>query len=187
MRRRTFAHVAVASALLVIAAVGQANADHGYWPEAGVNPATVAGHATHTTAAADAAAWGTDCTSYSAGDGGLKQLDVYGGLLDRGYGIVVVFAAQNGVPVGGPNGLTYFLGPIDGEFVWADVDGNRHFGNAHEADIQTLIACEHANLQATDTAEGEAKEPEPGPIGPLVLALVVAIGVSLALRVRRPR
>jgi hypothetical protein len=183
---RALARAVPTAALAVVVAVSLARADHGYWPAAGVDPAKVAGHATRTAATADPAYWGAECTSYGAGDGGLGQLDVYGAVLDRDYGIVVVLAVSEGIPVEGSTGITYFLGPEEGEFVWADIDGNDHFANAHEADIQTVIACATGTQAATDTAAGDAEESGAGPIGPLLLALAVAVGVLVALRVRRP-
>jgi hypothetical protein len=151
------------------------SADHGYWPESGVKPATVTGHAPRTSANADPSAWGSGCESIDYEDG----LDVYGAVLEADYGIAVVLAIRGGgseEPLLGPNGATVFASPRQGEFVWADADGDGTFAGSHEADAGALFVCPEARPPATDEAAPSSAIAEhsgsalPGPTVPLLAA-----------------
>lgn len=148
---------AIAAIALLVLDATCAAADHGYWPAQGVTPAEVTGHAEATDQTTKATHWGPSCTTAATGgsvaDG---ALDVYGALLTVDYDLAVIGVAAVAANFSdpdfqeGPYGLTLFESPKEGEFVWADADGDGRFTNRHEADSALLIVC--TELPATDTA-----------------------------------
>ena len=142
---------------MVVPGPQRVSADHGYWPASGVDPATVTGHEPRTSANADPSAWGSGCRSidYEAG------LDVYGAVLEADYRLAVVLAIRGGgseEPLSGANGVTIFASPREGEFVWADADGDGAFAGSHEADVGALFVCPDAQPPATDAGAASAAE-----------------------------
>ena len=166
----------LATVLLVLSA-GTAAADHGYWPDGGVDPARVAGHRAQTDTNSAVAEWGADCDDRPRSRRG-RGVDVYGYILDTHYRLVVVLAQTPGTgePLGGPNGVTIFRTATTGQFVWADADGDSRFAGRHEADAGRMIFCGASDLPATDTRDV--------PSGPsltlwgfgLVLGLLASLG-----------
>lgn len=174
----------VALVLLFLSA-GTVSADHGYWPDGGVDPARVTGHRAQTGAIASAADWGTDCSTRPASRRG-RPVDVYGYVLDAHYRLVVVLAGTPGTsePVDGPNGVTLFRGARAGQFVWADADGDSRFAGRREADSVAMFFCGASALPATDTVVAESRPTLTlRGIGlPLGLAATVAAFASLVRR-----
>ena len=112
----------LAALILVALSALPVAADHGYWPESGVEPAVVAGHESRTQANTEAAAWGSACTTLGQ-SGREATLDVYGHVLETDYAVAVVLAHRDGLPLDGPNAVTIFRSPKAGQFVWADSTG----------------------------------------------------------------
>lgn len=175
----------LAASLLLVLGTGAVAADHGYWPDGGVDPARVTGHRAQTSANAAPAAWGDDCSTRPA-SGRTGPVDVYGFVLDAHYRLVVVLAGTPGTSerVDGPNGITLFRGARAGTFVWADADGDSRFAGRHEADAVAMFFCGASALPSTDTVVAESR-PTPTVWG-IGLALALAATVAaLASLVRR--
>jgi hypothetical protein len=153
----------IAAATLLALPVGPVAADHGYWPESGVEPARVSGHRPRTEANSTAGDWGADCATRAASAEGANGLDVYGHVLQADYALAVVLAQVAGEPTDGPYGVTLFRDAKAGQFVWADADGDGAFAGRHEADAGELFLCIGSGMPATDTvAGGTPRPPLPG-------------------------
>lgn len=179
------AAIAAALVLLLVLGTGTATADHGYWPDGGVDPARVTGHRAQTVANSAAADWGADCSTRPASRRG-RPVDVYGYVLDAHYRLVVVLAETPGTgePLDGPNGVTLFRGARAGQFVWADSDGDSRFAGRHEADSGAMFFCGASALPATDTVAAVTPPSQtPWAIG-LTLGLMATVA-ALASLVRR--
>jgi hypothetical protein len=139
--------IRIAFGALVLLAVTAAPvaADHGYWPDAGVDAASVTGHQPASEGSRNPDQWGPDCVA-------VETLDVYGHVLDANYQLAVVVAEVNGQEVRGPFAVTIFDDPKAGEFLWADVDGDKKFAG-HEADAAELIFCRDASLPTTPPSD----------------------------------
>ncbi|MGK2849329.1 MAG: hypothetical protein ACSLFN_00195 [Candidatus Limnocylindrales bacterium] len=171
----------VAALALLVLGTGSAAADHGYWPDGGVEPARVTGHRVRTEASAVAAEWGADCGTRPSSRRG-RSVDVYGNVLDARYRLVVVLAEVEGTgePLTGPNGVTIFRNARAGQFVWADADGDSRFAGRHEADAGAMIFCGASALPATDTVVVETP-PSPTLLGiGLMLGLVSILGTVVS-------
>jgi len=177
----------MATALLAVTATSVA-ADHGYWPETGKTPARVTGHEEATDQTTTASQWGPRCeVSEIGGVRGSQGLDVYGAILTADYDLVVVGVAAEAANfanpdfLDGPYGLTVYRSPKEGQFVWADADGDGRFANRHEADLTLLIIC--PALPATDTIGGmDGKDQIPqSPLATLAVLMATAVVIVLAL------
>jgi hypothetical protein len=151
----------IAAAALLALPVSPVAADHGYWPESGVEPALVSGHRPRTEANSTAGDWGADCATRAASAEGANGLDVYGHVLKADYALAVVLAQVDGEPIDGPYGVTLFRDAKEGQFVWADADGDGVFAGHHEADAGELFLCIGSGVPATDTVAESIRQPPP--------------------------
>lgn len=150
----------LAAFLLLVLTTGTAAADHGFWPDGGVDPAKVTGHRARSDANSTAADWGADCRTRPVSRTG-SPVDVYGYILETNYRLVVVLGQTSGTgePLDGPNGVTIFRGARAGQFVWADGDGDSRFAGRHEADSGAMFFCGASALPATDTVVAQSQRP----------------------------
>ena len=177
----------IAALVLAVVAAGPVSADHGYWPEAGVTPATVSGHRAADDETSAPGFWGVGCAARETTG---PRSDVYGVVLDADYRLAVILAGDgDGIPddnewFEGAHGTTIFENPRKGEFLWADADGDGRYATRHEADARLLIVCPGSGLPATDTTARATTSAPPNAAAFLLVG--ACLGVLLAL-VRRSR